>query len=180
MADPHIDAAFHAFATERRFRPATVERWSHLQEQDAAALLALMQELRPSENQLRDLWKWIEEIAARDQSSLASVLASEPLTATRRRNVSRNDRLKLVKGALRRQRFPQLAATEDRLAGFVRELGLPRNVRVTLPEFLEGDAIQVAITASSPAALRAAADALQAAAASAACAALFAGLDEAM
>jgi hypothetical protein len=142
-------------------------------------LLELAQELRPSENQFRDLWDWAGEIAQRDRISLSVTFASAPLLAVRRRRVSRNDKLKLLKAALRRLRFPQLAGVEDRLAALVRELGLPANIRIILPEFLEGDTIRVEITAGSTAALQAAAERLLAAAGSAACTAIFELLEEA-
>ncbi len=179
MADPTFDAALRSFAAERKYGDATLQRWLQLAAGDAAALLALAQALRPSENQLRDLWEWAEEIAARDRVPLAQVLAAEPIAAARRRRVGRNDKIKLIKGELRRLRFPQLAATEERLAALVRELGLPRNVRLTLPEFLEGDDIRIEITANSRAALRDAAARLLAAAQTPGCAALFALLGEA-
>ena len=172
--------AIHTFARERRYAPATLERWRALEPRDARALLEVAQELRPSENQLRDLWEWADEIAHRDRLSLAQVLALEPVTSVRRtRNVGRNDKLKLMKAALRRLRFPQLAASEDRLAALVRELDLPRNIRVVFPEFLEGDEVRIEIVSDSVAALAAAAERLRAAAGTPACKAIFQLLEEA-
>ena len=156
-----------------------LERWQRLGEDDAAALLHLAQELRPSENQLRDLWDWIDDIAARDGVPPAHVLAAEPVASLWRRHLGRNDKLKLLKGSLRRLRFPQLTAAEEKLAALIKTLGLPRHVRLTLPEFLEGDTLRIEITADSTAALRTAAEALRAAAATAACDQLFALLAEA-
>jgi hypothetical protein len=179
MIAPAVDAAFRTFAAERKYGATTLERWACLQADDAAAILGLVQELRPSENQLRDLWDWIEEIAARDRVAPAQVLASAPVTAARRRDVGRNDKLRLLKTALRRLRFPQLTAAEDRIADLIATLGLPRHVRVVVPEQLEGDSVRIEITAASAATLRAAADALGTAARSPACAQLFALLAEA-
>ena len=179
MTDPTTDATFRAFATDRKYSPATLERWSRLEPDDAAAVLGLAQELRPSENQLRDLWSWIEEIAARDHLTLAQVLATQLITAARRRDLGRNDKLKVLKGALRRLCFPHLSAAEDQIAELIRALALPRHVRVIVPEFLEGDTVRVEITAGSAATLRAAAEALHTAAASRACEQLFAVLADA-
>ena len=179
LATESTDAAFRTFAADRKYSMATLERWSRLGADDAAAVLCLVQELRPSENQLRDLWNWIEEIAAREQLTLAQVLALAPVAAARRRDVGRNDKLTRLKGALRRQRFPQLVAAEEQLAAHIRALALPRHVRIILPEFLEGDAVCVEITADSAATLRAAAEALCTAAASPTCEQLFARLAEA-
>jgi len=179
MIDPTIDSTFRALAVDRRYGPAILERWSRLASSDATEILRLAEELRPSENQLRDLWNWIDEIAARDHSTPDKVLAAPPVASVWRRHLGRNDRLKLIKGALRRLRFPELSATEERLAGLIATLGLPRHVRVVVPEFLEGDTLRVEITADSPAALRAAANALHTAAATATCDQLFALLAEA-
>ncbi len=165
---------------ERRYSVATLERWLALPKPDARGLVDLVQELRPSENQLRDLWDWAEEIGHRDGLSLAQVLALEPVTKARRsRNLGRNDKLKLLKYALRRLRFPQLAATEERLAALVRELHLPRNVRITFPEFLEGDEVRVEIVADSVASLESAAERLRVAAQAPACTAIFQLFEEA-
>ena len=169
MDDPALERAVSAFTTERSYGAAIVERWRQLPTADAAALLSLAQELRLGENQLRDLWDWADEIAARDRLSLSDLLASPTITAARGRPVSRNDKLKLIKGALRCLRFPQLAALEDRLAILVRALDLPANVRVVLPEFLEGDAVRIEFAATNAAALRAAGTALARAADSSAC-----------
>jgi hypothetical protein len=98
----------------------------------------------------------------------------------RRRHLGRNDKLKLIKAALQRRRFPQLAAAEDHLAALVRALALPDTVRVTLPEHLEGDEIRVEIVVRDAGALQHAATALLAAAHAPACAALFEALGEAL
>jgi hypothetical protein len=180
MADTGLDATLRAFTAERRYSTAAVARWQAMAPEDGAALLELACELRLGENQLRDLWDWAEEIAARDQLSVAGVLALEPVRLARRaRHVGRNDKLKLVKTALRRVRYPQLAAAEERLVSLVRALNLPRNVRVRFPEFLEGDELSVEIVADSAAALAAAADRLGAAAGTETCQAIFALLEEA-
>jgi hypothetical protein len=179
MRDATIDAAFRAFAAERRYGDATVARWLTLVPRDGAALFALARELRLGDHQLRDLWEWAEEIATRDGSSLTQVLETDPVAAARRRALGRNDKLKQLKGVLRRLRFPQLAAVEDRLHALVRELGLPDTVRVTLPEFLEGDIIRIEIVAGSAAALRDAVAGLLAATRTPACEAIFDVLTEA-
>jgi hypothetical protein len=175
-----VNKAICNFARERRYSTATVERWLALDPPDGRALLELAQELRLGENQLRAVWEWAEEIARRDYISLIQVLTLEPVAAARRsRTIGRNDKLKLVKAALRRLRFPQLAAAEERLAALVRELDLPCNIRLTFPEFLEGDEVRIEIAADSVACLAAAADRLRAAAETRACTVIFKILEEA-
>jgi ribonuclease D len=179
MRDDSADAAFRVYAAQRKFSDTTVERWQRLDAADAAALSGLTHDLRLGENQLRDLWQWAEEIAERDKISIATVLETEPVITLRRRKLGRNDKLKLIKTALQRRRFPQLAAAEDRLAALVRTLALPRTIRVVLPEHLEGEEVRVEIVVRDAAALRQAAAQLLAAANTPACAALFDALGEA-
>ena len=179
MTDSEVQTAIRAYAGARLYSAATTERWLRVDAGDGGALLQLATELRLGENQLRDLWDWAEEIAQRDAVTLHHVLAAEPIGAARARKLGRNDKLKALKAALRRLRFPQLAEVEDRLAGLVRTMELPRAIRITLPEHLEGDQVRIEITATSTAAWRAAAAALLAAAESPACTELFTLLGEA-
>ncbi len=171
--------AIHSYAGARAYSAATTERWLRLAPADGDALLQLASDLRLGENQLRDLWDWAEEIGERDRLTLGQVLSAEPVAAARARQLGRNDRLKGVKAALRRLRFPQLVALEDRLAELIRTLQLPRTVCITLPEQLEGDHVRIEIRADSVAAWRDAASALLAASHTPAGAELFALLSEA-
>ena len=179
MTESDVEAAIRSYARARMYSAATVERWLGLARRDGDALLQLATELRLGENQLRDLWDWAEEIGERDGLALSQVFAAEPIAATRARELGRNDKLKAIKAALRRLRYPQLTAVETRLAELVRTLELPRSIRIMLPEHLEGDCVRVEIVADSVASWRAAAAALLTAADARACAELFALLDEA-
>jgi hypothetical protein len=170
--------AIRKLASNRRYGPATLARWLGLGAADRAGLLALAEMLRPSENQLRDLWEWAEEIAQRERQSLAAVLAHPSVQTAGRRAVGRNDKLRLIRAALRRLRFPTLAAAEARARDLIHHLGLPASVRITIPEAFEGDELRVEIVARSSTELRAAVTSLQHAAGSSTCEQLFAVLGE--
>ncbi len=176
---PELEQAVRQWAAERRYRDALVERWLRLEAADARTLLDLARELRLGENQVRDVWDCAEDVAARDRCSVAAVLTAPPISQARRSSAGRSDKLKAIKAALRRLRYPQLVATEDRLAELVRQLALPRNIRITLPDCLEGETVRVDIVAGSAVALAAAATALHAAATRPECAAIFMLLEEA-
>src|SRR5262249_25042258 len=128
-----LKAAIVAFAQQRGFRDARgIERWLRLDAADASALLRFAEELRLGQNQLLGLWDWMDEIAARDATAVSVVLEHDAIRAARRREVGRSDKLKLLKAALHRLRYPQLSAVRDRIARLIAELGLPRSVRVVL------------------------------------------------
>jgi ribonuclease D len=179
MPDKDWKTRVRDFGAARKYGAPALERWLRLSSADGEALLALAQELRLGENQLRDLWDWAEEVAERDGTALRQVLACESIASVRRSSVGRSDKLKRLKAALRRLRLPGLTEVEDRISALVQELHLPANAVCRLPEFLEGDEVRIEITARNPAELRAAAARLQAAAATQACARIFELLAEA-
>lgn len=172
MTEQQIDNELRAYAKERGFRGETIQRWLALADEDRASLWDLTRELRLGENQMRDLWDWSEEIAARDATSIAAVLA-HPSVKAARAAAGRGERLKGVKAALRRLRFPVLVEVQDRITTLTRTLELPRNVRLIVPEYLEGDEIRIEIVGGDAPSLRAAAEKVASAAATPACEEIF-------
>jgi len=150
---PPLRARIEAFARARPLHPELLDRWMSAAEPDAAALLELAESLRLGENHLRDLFEWAEEIAARERGTVAAVLASTPVQAVRSRGLGRNETIKAVREALRRLRFPQLAALQERLSRCVRALRLPPDVRLVLPENLNDDEIRIEVRARDSVAL---------------------------
>lgn len=156
MNEATLVDAIRQYASERHYREKTVDLWTSLSNADARALYHLATALRLGENQLRDLWQWAAEIAVRDRTTIAAVLESPAITAALEAKLSRNDRLQRVKHALRRRRFPQLSAAEDRARSLMEAAKLPPSVRLSLPRFFEGDEVQVTCSAKTPAELHAA------------------------
>ena len=173
-----LEQEIRAYTGERGFHADTVERWIGLDDDGAAALWELTRELRLGENQLRDLWNWSEEIAARDRTTLAAVIGAAPLRAARRGAGGRNERLKAFKTGLHRLRFPRLVETTDRIAELIAGLELPAGVRLSVPDLLEGDEVRAEIVARDPAVLASAARKLAEAAATPACEKIFELLSE--
>jgi hypothetical protein len=131
-----------------------MDRWLDYAPADRDEVLRIAEQLRLGENHLRDVLDALEAIALRRRCTLADILCGDAVRDVLRSGQSRNETLRALKLALRRLQFPQLAATELRLRGMVKELGLPAGVTVTLPENLEGDEIVVTLRARSPAELR--------------------------
>ena len=152
-ADPADPVA--AYARQKRFSAATLARWQAWPAEDRAALLSLVRDLRCGENHVKDLLDWLADIARRDACGVAEVLAQPAIRAARAGSASRNDRLKAVKAALRRLRFPRLTRLEDRVHQAVRALDLGRSVQVSFPPNFEGDELTISLTARSADELRA-------------------------
>jgi hypothetical protein len=148
------EAAVRAYATTKRFAAATLERWLRCTPADQTELLRLIESMRLGENHTRDLLDAMEAIALRQQTTFASILHSETVSAVLNAGRARNETLHLLKQALRRLRYPQLAAAETHLRELTKRLGLPAGVTLTLPENLEGDELVFSVRARSAAELR--------------------------
>ena len=144
-----------AYARQKRFSAATLARWQAWPAEGRAALLSLVCDLRCGENHVKDLLDWLTDIARRDACGVAEVLARPAIHAARTGSASRNDRLKAVKAALRRLRFPRLTRLEDQVHQAVRALDLGRSVQVSFPPNFEGDELTISLTARSADELRA-------------------------
>jgi hypothetical protein len=138
------------YSAAKGFHPQTLERWLSWQPDDAGALARLAIALKISENHLRDLMDWLEEIALRDRQSIQAILASKSVEdfATDPR-LGRADRLKRIKEQLRRLRFPRLAETEDAIRGKIQDLKLHPEIRVTVPPGLEGGLLRIEFAVAS-------------------------------
>jgi hypothetical protein len=154
------ESAVRAYAANKHFAPATLERWLGLPPDGRDALLDLTTRLRLGENQFRDLLDDLTAIAARQATTVAAVLAGDEVGAVLGRGQARNETIKGLKTTLRRLRYPQLVAAEQRLRELARTLRLPAGVGVTLPENLEGDSVTMTLRGRSAAELRAQARAL--------------------
>ena len=143
------------YSTAKGFHPQTLERWLSWQPDDAGALAGLAISLKISENHLRDLMDWLEEISLRDRRSIHAILTSKAVddSATDPR-LGRADRLKRIKEQLRRLRFPRLAETEDAIRAKIHDLKLHPEIRLSVPPGLEGGQLRIEFAAASHAELK--------------------------
>lgn len=135
-----------AYARRKRLSDTTLARWQAWPTTDRAALFSLLQDLQCGENHLKDLLDWFEEIAARDERTVADILEQRELRSARATPGSRPDRLKAVKTALRKLRYPHLTRLEENVRQAVKALDLGRTGQVSFPSDFEGDEVTVTLT----------------------------------
>ena len=149
------EAEIRAYATSKGFHPQTLERWLSWRAADAAALARLAFALKISENHLRDLMDWFEEVALRDGVQIHAVLSSKAINDIETDpRLGRADRLKRIKEQVRRLRFPRLAETEDAIRAKIQELKLHPEIRLRVAPGLEGGQVRVELVAASQDELR--------------------------
>ena len=145
-----LESEIRAYAREKGFHPQTLQRWLAWSAKDKASLRDLVDALKPSENHLRDMMDWLEEIALRDRRAISEILSSktiEDLKTDPRRG--RADRLKQIKEQIRRLRYPRLAATEGEIRKRIQSLKLHPEIHLSVPTGLEGGRLQIEFAAAS-------------------------------
>jgi hypothetical protein len=148
------EAAIRAYARTRGFHSQTLERWIGWPEIDRDGLAQLAVELKASENHVRDMMDWLEEISLRDRAKIHEILAGPEIAAIRTHpRLGRPDKLKRIKEQLRRWRFPRLAAMEDSLAADIKALRLPSAIHLSAPPGFEGGRLHIELRASTAAEL---------------------------
>jgi hypothetical protein len=146
------ESAIRDYASSRGFHRQTLERWLGWTEADRDALADLAVGLKISENHLRDMMDWLEEISLRDGSTICEILAGSSIDSIRTDpRLGRADKLKRIKERLRRWRFPRLAAIEDALTERIKALHLPAGIRLSAPPGLEGGRLKIEFDAGSAA-----------------------------
>lgn len=138
------------YAKARGFHPRTLARLLEWDPPASAALGRLAVALKISENHLRDLMDWLEEIALRDNCGIEVILAEKVIkTIETDPRLGRADKLKRVKEEVRRRRFPRLTHTEDALKARIAGLKLHPEIVLSAPPGLEGGRLRVEFSASS-------------------------------
>ena len=161
------EAAISEYAKTRGFHPHTLERWLSWQEADRDRLGDLAIALKISENHLRDLLDWLEEMSLRDKEKIHCILDLPEIASIETHpRLGRADKLKRIKEQLRRRRFPRLAALENSLAESVKALRLPAAIHLSIPPGLEGGRIKAELEAATASELKELSELLSNAAAS--------------
>ena len=138
-----------AYAADKGFHPQTLERWLGWDPADGGALERLAFALKISENHLRDLMDWLEELALRDGVTIQSMLIAKAVDdISTNPRLGRADKLKRIKEHLRRMRFPRLAETEDAIRAKIQELKLAPEIRLSVAPGLEGSNLRVEFAAA--------------------------------
>ncbi|HEX7232185.1 MAG TPA: hypothetical protein VF452_17470 [Candidatus Binatia bacterium] len=144
------ESEIQTYANQRGLHRHTVERWLSWAPADREALATLALSLKISENHLREIMDWLEEIALRDGRSIQDILAERAICdAGTDPRLGRADRLKRVKEQLRRRRYPRLAQTEDQIRTHINALKLHPEIHLSVVPGLEGGQLKVEFQSGS-------------------------------
>ncbi len=110
-----------------------------LDAESADRLAALFCDLRVSLNKQREILNLVREIALRDDLEMPDVLEGRNMTdILSDPEKDRNQKARQIRLYLRKCRFPAISAAEERYAACVKELKLPKDLRLIPPKDFEG------------------------------------------
>ena len=116
-----------------------VEMLNDLDEATGTAFASMFKALKISLNKQREIITLSREIAFREERSVLSVLQDDAVqSALNTVDIDRTRKAELIRGYLRRQRFPHLTDAENTFTVAVKALRLDHTAKLTPPANFEG------------------------------------------
>ena len=160
MNADEIDAQIRELGAERRVPSSHINRWLAMDPSSRAAMLDITCTLRLRTGQLVTALDTLDEIAVRDQMTVATILERPEIRRIANSAGSAPSRASALLEALRTLRFPLMKKMRDDLYAEVSALKLPRRISIDLPKDLGSDELTVSIRVRSGAELAHLLDAL--------------------
>lgn len=112
---------------------------SGFSDKDALLFLELFKVLKLSQNKQREVIRFVQEIAIREELGPGEVIQAEEIrTILGRPDLNRNEKGSQIRTYLKRCRFPALVKTEERFSKELKALKLDEHIRITAPPYFEG------------------------------------------
>jgi hypothetical protein len=160
MNADETDAQIRELAAERRLPQSHVDRWLAMDPPSRAAMLDIARALRLRTGQLVTALETLDEIAVRDQITVAAILDQPEIRRIANGSGSAPSRASALLEELRTLRYPLLKRMQDELRSEVSALKLPRGISIDLPKDLGSDELTVSLRVRSGADLAHLLDAL--------------------
>ncbi len=140
------------YIAEKRVTGSLLTRLEKLSDSASAECLAeIVRVVRPSANSLREVISLIDEISFRDELSFSEVVnLPEVQVALGAESINGKDRLRALRTALERYRFPTKARLLDELESCRKSIREEFGVYVTIPEEMEGLKLKLEVYTSAP------------------------------
>jgi hypothetical protein len=139
------------FIEERRVDSSTAVFLREMGKELKDLIAEYISELLPSSNAFRGILTLVNEISHRERVDRYSILNDHNIKSLLfQEEVPRKEKIKKVREYLERKRYPERSRLEDSIHGLMKKIRKDYNLKITLPDELEGDSIGVAISGRSP------------------------------
>ena len=116
------------------------------QKSDRVAVMKIVEILMPGINRLKEIIMFLEEIALMQKCSISDIINQHVVNMVKNSTICRKERTEMVRQKLKGLRYPQLEKMEKRWNKCVKELHLPRNIKIIPPLSFEGKNIKLEIS----------------------------------
>ena len=116
---------------------------------DRVAVMKIAKILMPGINRLKEIIMLLEEIALIKKCSISDVTKQHLVNIVKNSKICRKERTEIVRQKLKGLRYPQLARMERKWNKCIKELHLPRDIKIIPPLFFEGKKIKLEISFSN-------------------------------
>jgi hypothetical protein len=162
------------YLRERQLQGSFADYLFGVTERIGAEVEDMIRVLNPSANALRGILVLVEEISRKERISLSEVFSSSSLSnVLLDDDIPRKEKIKRIRDILERRRYPEKSRLEDMIKNCSDTIRKKYNLRVIMPDELEGDSIEIKISGRSPEDIHTAAGKLQSLSESEELAALF-------
>jgi hypothetical protein len=161
MSADDIEAQIRDLAAEKRLPASHLERWLAMDSPSRGALLGVARALRLRTGQLVTALDTLDEIAVREQVTIAAVLDRPEIRRIANAPGSAPSRASAMLEAIRTLRYPLLKKMQEQLHTEISALKLPRGISLDLPTDLGSDELTVSLRVRSAAELAHLLDALE-------------------
>ena len=130
----------------------TAKMLTELSPADAQAFIGLFSQIKASTGKQMEMLTWTREITAREGGEIEGILLEEDLRTaldTDQGNRDTGAAANRVRAWLYARRFPELDRTRKRSAELVRDLKLPANIRMALPDNFESMVYSLTLSITS-------------------------------
>ncbi len=115
----------------------------------AITLSDLLKELKVSLNKQRELIVIIDEIAKREDTTIAAIIGAAPIRTIRQNpDLDRNQKYQQLRQYLNNRRYPNLSAANSQFADVIASLSLPSTIRIVPPPGFEGKYFSLSLSFS--------------------------------
>jgi hypothetical protein len=153
MNADEMDTEIRMLADARRLPPSSLARWLAMDRESRAAMLDIARAIRLRTGQLMTALDTLEEIAVREQVTVAKVLERPEIRRIAGGPGSAPSRASALLEAIRTLRYPRLKKMQEQIRSEVSALKLPRGISVVLPKELGSDDLTVSLRVRSAAEL---------------------------
>ncbi len=113
-------------------------------------LTLLASELGPSANSINSILQIVREISLRDGTSSSEVIKAVNIQALIDTKRARKEKFSLIRQAFEQIRFPEKTRIEKEIYSLVSDIKREFNVKLELPQDLEGDILSISVNFKDP------------------------------